>query len=168
MPHPVPYLTIVPVNDNNLGELLELQLKAEQRGFIESIAECLQEAKEDTRYTPVALCCDQQVAGFAMYGLFNECQMQRVWFDRFLIAQDFQGRGLGKAFADLLLAFLFCHFQCQQVYLSVYPNNRAAIALYHKLGFEFTGEQDINGEHVMSLHSLQMQHQDSKITVAVA
>ncbi|MGS0730029.1 GNAT family N-acetyltransferase, partial [Shewanella sp. 0m-11] len=113
-------------------------------------------------------CCDQQVVGFAMYGLFHESKMQRVWFDRFLIAQDYQGRGLGEAFAQLLLAFLFSHFQCQQIFLSVYPNNHGAIALYRKLGFEFTGEQDINGEHVMLLNSLQTQDQDSKITVAVA
>ncbi|ABZ75657.1 GCN5-related N-acetyltransferase [Shewanella halifaxensis HAW-EB4] len=148
-----PLLSIQPINNTNLDALLKLQLNADQKGFIESIPDCLKEAEEDKRYTPVALCYGQQVAGFAMYGLFNECQTQRVWFDRFLIAQDYQGRGLGKAFALLLLEFLFCHFQCQQVFLSVYPNNHAAIALYHKLGFEFTGEQDINGEQVMSLCS---------------
>ncbi|GIU17889.1 MULTISPECIES: GNAT family N-acetyltransferase [unclassified Shewanella] len=153
MSQPIPLLTIDPVNSHNLSTLLKLQLKPEQCGFIESIAECLQEAKEDPRYTPVALCCEQRVVGFAMYGLFNECQTQRVWFDRFLISQDCQGQGLGKAFADLLLALLFRQFQCPRIFLSVYPNNLTAITLYHKLGFEFTGEQDINGEHVMALEN---------------
>ncbi|ABV86369.1 GNAT family N-acetyltransferase [Shewanella pealeana] len=150
MTNAAPTLMIQAVNETNIEALLALQLNAEQRGFIESIPECLQEAKEDSRYTPVALCIGEQVVGFAMYGLFNESQQDRVWFDRFLIAQDYQGRGLGKAFAQLLLAFLFKHFQCQQIFLSVYPNNLSAIALYQQLGFKFTDERVCEGEHVMN------------------
>ncbi|GIU22734.1 GNAT family N-acetyltransferase [Shewanella schlegeliana] len=148
-----PSLSIQTVNQSNRNALLNLQLNTEQCDFIEPIATCLEEALQDRRYTPVALCIDEQIAGFAMYGLFDESQQSRVWFDRFLIDKQFQGRGLGKAFAQLLLTFLFNHFNCQQIFLSVYPNNDKAIALYHKLGFQFTGEQDINGEHIMSLDS---------------
>ena len=144
-------LTIQPVGQTNLEALLGLKLNPQQCGFIEPISACLEEAKQDKRYTPIALCMGEQVVGFAMYGLFCESQQTRVWFDRFLIGKQFQGNGLGKAFARLVLAFLFEHFSCQRVYLSVYPNNTNAIALYQQLGFSFTGEQDINGEHVMSL-----------------
>ena len=151
MTNAAPSLRIQPVIQTNLDALLGLKLNTEQIDFIEPITTCLDEAKQDKRYTPVALCVGEQIVGFAMYGLFYESQQSRVWFDRFLIGKQFQGYGLGKAFAQLLLAFLFEHFNCQQIFLSVYPNNHAAIALYHKLGFEFTGEQDINGEHVMSL-----------------
>lgn len=145
-----PSLSIHSVDQTNLEALLALQLNTEQRSFIESIPECLQEAKEDSRYTPVALCVGEQVVGFAMYGLFNESQQSRVWFDRFLIGKQFQGRSLGKAFAQLLLAFLFDHFRCQQIFLSVYPNNHTAITLYQQLGFKFTGERICEGEHVMA------------------
>ncbi|MCK8043663.1 GNAT family N-acetyltransferase [Shewanella sp. 1CM18E] len=162
-----PTLSIQEITQSNLQALLNLKLNTAQTGFIEPIADCLQEAKEDPRYKPVALYYGEDMAGFAMYGQFNDCeqltpsthlepakqtqdgQQNRVWFDRFLIDKRFQGLGLGKGFAKLLLSYLFEHFNCQQIYLSVYPNNLSAISLYQQLGFEFTGELVCDGERVM-------------------
>ncbi|WP_028767478.1 GNAT family N-acetyltransferase [Shewanella fidelis] len=157
-------LGIQDVSQSNLQALLNLELNTDQTRFIEPIADCLQEAREDARYIPVALYYGEVMAGFAMYGQFNEFvlstlsthaeqaatnQETRVWFDRFLIDRRFQGLGLGKRFAKLLLGYLFEHFNCQQIYLSVYPNNRNAIKLYRQLGFEFTGELVCDGEQVI-------------------
>ncbi len=152
-------LSIQAIDITNQQTVLALKLNTDQNGFIESIPDCLQEAKQDPRFTPVALYYGEDIAGFAMYGQFEECaqlenqqqpQLSRVWFDRFLIDKRFQGKGLGKRFAKLLLNTLFEHFACQQVFLSVYPNNHKAIALYKQLGFEFTGEYVCEGERVMS------------------
>ncbi|MCL1138884.1 GNAT family N-acetyltransferase [Shewanella pneumatophori] len=168
-----PTLSIQEITPANLPALLNLELNTAQIGFIEPIADCLQEAKEDTRYKPVALYYGEDMAGFAMYGQFDDCeqltpsthleqtkraeasQQTRVWFDRFLIDKRFQGLGLGKGFAKLLLSDLFEHFNCQQIYLSVYPNNLSAISLYQQLGFEFTGELVCDGEQVMRCKRLQ-------------
>lgn len=145
------HLSIEEVDARRQAALLSLTLAEGQQQFIEPISDCLLEAQSDSRYTPKALCRDSLVVGFAMYGLFNEAQGPRVWFDRFMLGQAFQGQGLGKAFALLMIEYLFEQFQCADIYLSVYPNNAGAIALYLKLGFRFNGEIDRNGEHVMHL-----------------
>ncbi|GIU42010.1 spermine/spermidine acetyltransferase [Shewanella sairae] len=158
-------LSIQAIDITNQQTVLALKLNTDQNSFIESIPDCLQEAKQDPRFTPVALYYGEDIAGFAMFGQFEECDQltvdeqtrqankkpsSRVWFDRFLIDKRFQGKGLGKRFAKLLLNTLFEHFACQQMFLSVYPNNHKAIALYKQLGFEFTGEYVCEGERVMS------------------
>ncbi|MCL1144917.1 GNAT family N-acetyltransferase [Shewanella sp. 10N.261.52.F9] len=160
-----PALSIQTIDITNRQTVLALELNKDQNDFIESISDCLLEAKEDPRFTPVALYYGEDIAGFAMFGQFEECEQltvdeqttqanknpsSRVWFDRFLIDKRFQGKGLGKGFAKLLLTALFDRFKCKQIHLSVYPNNVNAIALYQQLGFEFTGELVCKGEQVMS------------------
>lgn len=145
------HLAIEDIDAQHQFALLNLTLAEGQQQFIEPISDCLQEAQSDSRYVPKVLCRGQDVVGFAMYGLFVEAQGPRVWFDRFMLGQAFQGQGLGNAFALLMIEYLFEQFQCTEIYLSVYPNNAGAIALYLKLGFVFNGEIDRNGEHVMLL-----------------
>ena len=139
---------IVAVNDSNLMPLLALSLAPAQQGFIEPISDCLEEAKQEHRFIPVALYYQQQLVGFAMFGEFCEPQ-QRIWFDRFLIDIHFQGQGLGKRFAELVMSYLYQRYAVNELYLSVYADNLHAIKLYQQLGFIFNGEQDHNGELVM-------------------
>ncbi|WP_347272110.1 GNAT family N-acetyltransferase, partial [Bacillus velezensis] len=62
--------------------------------------------------------------GFAIYGLFpHEDYSQRVWLDRYLIDEQYQGQGLGKHFLQQLIHYLTEKFNCSQIYLSVYDNN---------------------------------------------
>lgn len=146
-------LSIAPLNQTNLHTLrpaLEsLTLAPDQLRHIETIPECLAEAEQDTRFIPAALLHNQVVIGFAMYGLFDEEYGPRVWFDRFLLDVRSQGKGLGKAFGELMLKFLAKEFAASRIYLSVYRDNLSAISLYQKLGFAFNGEQDSKGELVM-------------------
>lgn len=134
----------------NKQEVLELHIAKEQEGFVETPAECLAEAEEDHRYTPVGLYKDNIPVGFAMYGEFpGKQQRKRIWLDRLLIDENFQGRGLGKHFLDRLITFLTLKFKTDEIYLSVYDDNQVAIRLYEKFGFHFNGEIDGNGELVM-------------------
>ena len=81
-----------------------------------------------------------------MYGRWQD---GRVWLDRFLIDQRFQGQGYGKAARRLLMLMLIEKYQTNKLYLSVYDTNSSAIRLYQQLGFVFNGELDTNGERVM-------------------
>ncbi|MCL1036740.1 GNAT family N-acetyltransferase [Shewanella submarina] len=152
-------LSICPLTRDKLAvyrpALDALTLASDQLQHIESIPECLAEAEQDRRFVPAALLLNQQVVGFAMYGLFDEAHGPRVWFDRFMLDTSSQGKGLGKAFGQLMQAFLCEHYQTETVYLSVYRDNHAAIHLYQKLGFAFNGEQDSKGELVMVYQSEQ-------------
>lgn len=137
------------ITAENKEQALQLKVAPNQQGYVETVAECLTEAREDTRYVPVALYDNQTMVGFAMYGRFVDGDNERIWFDRYLIDEHFQGQGYGKYFMKQVLAFLTEKYHCHKIYLSVYDDNTFAIHLYEKLGFHFNGELDIHGEKVM-------------------
>jgi len=138
------------VSAENLQAVLDLRVAPDQISYIESTAQCLQEAEECSCYIPVALHADDELVGFAMYGFFpDEYESGRVWLDRFLIDAQYQGRGLGRIMLSALLDRLTEQFGPSDIYLSLYDDNQGALRLYEKFGFRFNGESDLNGEKVM-------------------
>ncbi|ALS80200.1 GNAT family N-acetyltransferase [Planococcus sp. ANT_H30] len=133
------------ITDSNKQEVLNLKVAAQQRGFIESVSQCLLEAEQDTRYVPLALYKENKIIGFSMYGKFDE----QIWLDRFLVDERFQQQGLGRYFFCVLVDYLTELYPKKPIYLSVFEQNKVAIRLYQKLGFGFTEEVDENGEKIM-------------------
>ncbi len=133
------------VTSSNKKQVLQLNVAADQQGFIESVSQCLQDAEEDSHYVPLALYNHEQLIGFAMYGDFEG----DIWLDRYLIDERFQGQGLGRAFFNALVEFLNERFPHKPLYLSVFKENVIAIRLYETTGFSFTHKLDENGEHIM-------------------
>lgn len=143
-------LHIKRVTEQNRAAILALTVAKSQEGFIETTAQCLEEAREESRFVPVGLYIDHQLIGFSMYGKFMEGETQvRVWLDRLMVDKDYQGRGYGRAFLQKLIHHLYEQYRENEIYLSVYPNNTSAIRLYEQFGFSFTGEVDCNGELLM-------------------
>lgn len=140
------------IDSYNYNEAINLKVKGSQEGFIETVRECLDEAKELSLWRPVGIYDNNDIIGFAMYGLWiNEGSSGRVWLDRFMIGEKFQGNGYGKMSLKSIINKIAKEYKCSEVYLSIYENNTVAIDLYKKFGFEFTGEVDRNGELVMKL-----------------
>ncbi|MEG2194433.1 GNAT family N-acetyltransferase [Clostridium sp.] len=134
----------------NYKEILDLHVGKGQEGFIETTEECLNEAKELSLWRPVGIYNDDILVGFAMYGLFKEeGEFGRVWLDRFMIGCDYQGKGYGRASLKVLISELYDEYNYNEIYLSIYDDNKNAIKLYEDTGFYFNGELDINGEKVM-------------------
>jgi len=134
----------------NKNEILALQIAHSQEGFIETPAECIEEAEEVENFVPVGLYLNNTPIGFAMYGKFPDKQEgSRIWLDRYLIDFHHQGKGYGHVFLKELMQFLTQKYNCPKIYLSVYENNQGAIHLYTSHGFRFNGELDDNGEKVM-------------------
>ena len=142
-------LRILPVGPENRAACLGLRTAPGQEGFVESVEDCLREAQGYGAWRPVALLRGEEVVGFAMYGRFRN--RRRVWLDRLLIDRAYQGRGYGRAFLGLLLERLFAEYRCDSIYLSLFDDNRQALALYESFGFVSTGERDTGGEAVMRL-----------------
>ncbi|WP_066869783.1 GNAT family N-acetyltransferase [Clostridium mediterraneense] len=127
-----------------------LDLFPNQIGFIESVSECLEEADKVKEWKPVGIYDNNNLIGFAMYGRFPELKpLGQVWLDRFLIDSRYQDMGYGKSAIIALLNIIKTEYKCNKVYLSVYDDNEVAIELYKKIGFQFNGELDINGEKIM-------------------
>lgn len=145
-------LKIKNVDDYNYNEAISLRVKSGQESFIETVEESLEEAKELSLWRPVGIYDNSEIIGFAMYGRWEEKDSHgQVWLDRFMIGDDFQGKGYGKESLKVILDLIHKEYDCNEIYLSIYGNNTFAIDLYKKFGFDFTGEFDRNGELVMKL-----------------
>ncbi|SDF16645.1 spermine/spermidine N-acetyltransferase [Fontibacillus panacisegetis] len=134
----------------NLKEILSLRVSEVQKSYIESTEQSLEDATECNFYRPAGLYRDGVLVGFSMYGYFpTEGRNGRVWLDRFLIDEKYQGQGLGSIMLKAVISHLIKLYQCNEIYLSLYETNQRALHLYQKFGFHFNGEKDINGEYVM-------------------
>ena len=128
-------LHLEPVTAQNREEILRLGVLPGQKGYIETVAQCMEEAGEYGGWRPVGIYDGDLPVGFSMYGFFREEYPPegRLWLDRLLIDARFQGRGYPE----------------KDVYLSVIEGNDVATRLYEQYGFRFIGEKDIHGEDVM-------------------
>lgn len=138
------------VSEANRREMLALRVAEDQREFIETIEECLEEAEQWKEFRPVGLYVDNVPIGFAMYGSLKDSQGgNNLWIDRMMIDKQFQSRGYGRLFMELLIERVLKEYGEQPIYLSVYIENEGAIHLYETLGFVFIGENDTAGEEIM-------------------
>lgn len=145
-------LRLKKVCDENYKEVLNLHVAKGQEGYIETTRECLQEAEELSLWRPVGIYDEDRLVGFSMYGLFEyEGNKGRVWLDRFMIDEAYQGKGYGKKSLDLLICQLDKEYDYDEIFLSIYEDNVNAIKLYESVGFKFNGELDTKGEKVMVL-----------------
>lgn len=149
------------INKDNLNDILSLKVSHEQEAFIETTHQSLEEAKSYSNFIPVGLYADNVLVGFAMYGQFFEdtsdentkSNNRQIWLDRILIDYRYQGLGHGKAFLELLIELLQTKYETNQIYLSVFHENKPAIKMYLNFGFRFNGEKDCGGEDVMVLET---------------
>ena len=79
-----------------------------------------------------------------MYGWYS-VKHKSVWLDRFMIDQQYQGKGYAKRFLRLLIQFLQEKFECKIIYLSLHPDNKLAMGLYESFGFRLNGDIDDEG-----------------------
>ncbi|MCI5774332.1 MAG: GNAT family N-acetyltransferase [Erysipelotrichaceae bacterium] len=144
-------MKLISVTANNRKEVEKLSVFPEQKGFIESVVECLQEADENDAWHPYGIYEDDELVGFTMFGLIEEKKYTRLWFDRLLIDRKYQGKGLAKKAILIILDRIKKEYPNTAIYLSAYEDNLRAIALYQAFGFVFTNELDTKGEKIMIL-----------------
>ncbi len=143
-------VSIREVTKENVKEILSLRVSDHQKSYIEASEQSLEDAKDCTFYRPAGLYWEHVLIGFAMYGFFpGEGHSGRVWLDRFMIDENFQGQGFGKMMLTALIEHIVNLYHCKEIYLSLYEDNHRALYLYQKFGFRFNGGLDINGEKVM-------------------
>lgn len=145
-------LKLLDITKSNEHKVLNLKVKDNQHKHIETVRQCLNDAKDTHYYHPVGLVFNDEIVGFSMYGRFpQKSGTYRVWLDRFLIDENFQNQGYGTLFFEYLTKFLKDKYNDWYIYLSVYKENLQAIKMYECFGFKFINEYDINGEVIMRL-----------------
>ncbi|WP_052345886.1 GNAT family N-acetyltransferase [Paucisalibacillus sp. EB02] len=70
------------------------------------------------------------------------------WIPRFMIGEQFQGKGYGMVAMEALIDMFSKQDDCERIRLSVVPENKGAIDLYKKVGFLMT-EETLEDELVM-------------------
>ncbi len=78
--------------------------------------------------------------GFVFYGYDRDSDYYMLC--RYMIDEQYQGRGYGKAALPLAVELIRSQYGCRDVYLSVHDDNARAIKLYTDFGFERTERMD--------------------------
>ncbi|HDR7799986.1 TPA: GNAT family N-acetyltransferase [Bacillus tropicus] len=137
-------LHICEVTANNWRSVAALNVAKDQQQFIESNAFSLAESLYEENGTSVGLYDGETLIGYAMYGWYSK-KHKSIWLDRFMIDQQYQGKGYAKRFLHLLIQFLQQQFTCGIIYLSLHPDNKHAMGLYESFGFRLNGDIDDEG-----------------------
>lgn len=151
----------------NRREIMDLQVKEEQKKYVAPIRACLGTAYilETNGGTPItfAIYDDETPVGFTLitYGITsydlpeiakaNPCYC----ILRFMIADQYQRKGFGRAALAKILEFVqtFPKGPAKYCWLEYVPGNSAAKRLYSSFGFHETGEL-VNGEIVTAMELL--------------
>jgi diamine N-acetyltransferase len=124
-----------------------LAVPTEQRDFVAPNALSIAEAHFVPRHWMRAIYADGEPAGFLLTYEEPSQGLYELW--RFMVADGYQRRGVGRRAMELLLD-RWRSIGATVARLSVVSANAGAIGFYESLGFRLTGEQE-HGELVMRL-----------------
>jgi diamine N-acetyltransferase len=127
--------------------ICDLTVPTEQREFVAPNALSIAEAHFVPTHWMRAIYADTEPAGFLLTYEDPSQALYELW--RFMVADEFQRRGVGRHAMELLLE-RWRTIGATIARLSVVPANAGAISFYESLGFRLTGEQE-HGELVMRL-----------------
>ncbi len=141
------------INPDNIWKVTNLTVHDSQKHFVASNTDSLLEAYlaiiEGQVALPFAIYHDDLLVGFVMFGYGSSEDADEpliadgnylMW--RFMIDQQFQGRGYGKEALKASLDYIRT-YPCgpaQYCWLSYEPENTAARSLYASMGFNENGE----------------------------
>ena len=137
-------VSLTPVTSENWRDVIAVRATEAQRDWVADVTFylCLSTYGDVWRSCAV-LDGDDVVVGHVMWGVDPEDDSH--WLGGLVIDGERQGRGLGRATVEAVLALweqepALSGTPYTQAALSVSPDNTSAIALYTSLGFTATGE----------------------------
>lgn len=136
-------LSLKKVTQDNWRAVANLSVKHQQHSFIEANSISLLESAFDLSFSwvPLALYDKDTLIGFAMVGAFDK-QENSIWLDRFMIDQNFQGKGYGKKALPLIIDFIKHNWEVNQIILSAHEENQEIFSFYEAFGFKNTHQLD--------------------------
>ena len=142
-----------PVDQSNRDDCVRLKVTAAQSEYIASNENSLEAAREHAEVArPFVIYADGVAVGFTMFAFEPDYDdpNDRYWLWRFMIDEQYQGRGIGKEALKSIVAY-FKENGAANMRLSTKDSNTNAIHLYQSFGFRATGEV-IDGESVFELN----------------
>jgi diamine N-acetyltransferase len=134
-------VTLRELTKANYEACIRLKVAEDQRGFVAPNVNSIAEAYVYRGFVPLAICDDEQVVGFLMYG-DNEESGKPFYVIRLMVDEQHQGRGYGTAAMQEAIRRMKAQPECTEIYTSYVPENEVAAKLYERLGFRPTGEME--------------------------
>ena len=145
-------ITLRPVTDANLNDVLGIKILPEQEGYVLSPAVILSRAwanRENSAEVHV-IYADEKVAGMALtYDVTDEPACHFLM--EFIIDEKFQRQGVGYEAMMLIIDRIKRAPRFGMIELSVDRKNTAAIRLYEKCGFTDSGYVDPDMPHFINM-----------------
>lgn len=142
-------IEIRPVTQENIRACAKLEVAENQKQFVARNLATIAWAYVDPKFTPYAICDGDTVIGLLAVEYIPENEpYDRHWVPRFMIGEQFQGRGYGKKAMKKVIEMISAQEDCERIRLSVVPENEAAIHFYKSVGFIETDEM-LEDERVM-------------------
>ena len=139
------------IDSTNKDAIESLDVSDFQKQYIASNKKSLETAAEEEYREiarPFAICADGNIIGFTMFAfdLASDNPKDRYWLWRFMIDENWQGKGYGSAALEKIISYFKDH-GADHILLSTKETNTAALSLYRKYRFAETGE--MNGEEIV-------------------
>ncbi len=136
------------VDKSNYRDVLKLKVADNQTGFVASNAISLAQALFHPEAWYRGIYQGDTAVGFVMLELDMEKPEYYLW--RYMIDQQFQGRGYGFCAMELVIEYVKSLPDSREFFLSYVPEEGNPKGFYEKLGFVDTGDME-EGELIMKL-----------------
>src|SRR5688572_20114275 len=139
---------IRPVTKDNWEQLIELQVREDQRHFVAANVKSIAEAQfgydepgdGHWDFHPFGIYDGDTPVGFLMYGFNFEHPKHQAFVVRLMVDEKFQGKGYGRFGMGKMLEIFRADERIRNVGISYEPENDNARKLYASLGFVEPGE----------------------------
>ena len=129
---------VTPYRPPDFTQTCRLEIREKECGYAAAVF--VRQMEELTPSTFLVARSGEKVIGFAV-GAVTGTSLRDAWVLRLRVLPGFQRKGIGSALTLRLLTALASK-GVEQVFLSVSPENTAALGLYKKLGFAMTRERE--------------------------
>ncbi|HEM6112710.1 TPA: GNAT family N-acetyltransferase [Streptococcus suis] len=136
-------MTIKYLDERSYQAVLDLTVAEEDKGFVAPNVRSLADAwlyRENGDVFPYAIWADEQVVGFALIDIDEDIQQYMLW--RFMIGQEFQGKGYGQAALEVVIAMAQSHPVCNHLIVSYVKGNQKMARFLEKNGFVLDLEEE--------------------------
>lgn len=124
---------LVSVDKGNWMKVLNLKVRADQKGFVAENSMSLAQAYIFPECVPLAIIDGDEPVGFCMYTI-DDADLS-YWILRLMVDETRQSMGYGRRAMELLLERIMEDRARHIIHLSFEPENSLARALYESMGF---------------------------------
>ena len=122
------------IDQSNYMDCMLLRVAETQKHFVADNARSLVEAIYEEGLYTLGIYHEEQMVGFVLYDYDDTFPGWSM--SRFMIGEQFQGKGYGKKAVLEFLEYFKAHHSADEIYISVSLDNLAARHLYASIGFE--------------------------------